>query len=251
MLKPYGAPKIILLSLVAVGTLIFVALSIFGKALHDSIMGESSLIEVFTALGYLGGFLTALYYAFKLPKVARYTLFTFLWAALCFVFFGEETSWLQHFLGYSTPASIEGRNLQGEFNFHNLEGFMTTEGKGSVHSVVSDGGLDLRGLLSGQNLFRLGFLSYFVLLPLLIHSLIRLNVLDYHKVKASFPLPSLDFVAAVVFVIGLSIVAYIANPNARTEMTEVREMFYALFIFFYVYAYMPRSRKGVEPQTAA
>lgn len=243
-------PKIILLSLVATGTLIFVALSIFGEALHNGIMGESSIIEVFTALGYFGGLLTALYYIFKLPRAAKYTFFTFLWAALCFVFFGEETSWLQHLFGYSTPASIESRNLQGEFNLHNLEGFMTTRETGSVHSAFADGGLDFRGLLSGQNLFRLGFLSYFVLLPLLIHGLVRLNVFNYHKVKAFFPLPSLDLIGAIVLVIGLSLVAYVASPNARTEMTEVREMFYALFMFFYVYAYMPRPSR-VESQTAA
>ena len=251
MFKLSYTPRIILLVLVAIGTLIFVALSIFGETLHNGIMGENSIIEVFTALGYLGGLLTALYYIFKLPKATKYTLFTFLWAALCFVFFGEETSWLQHLLGYSTPTSIEGRNLQGEFNLHNLEGFMTTRGTGSVHDAIAEGGFNFRGLLSGQNLFRLGFLSYFVLLPLLIHSLIRLNVLDYRKVKASFPLPSLDFVGAIVFVIGLSLVAYIASPSARTEMTEVREMFYALFMFFYVYAYMPRSNRGAERQVTA
>ena len=33
---------------------------------------------------------------------------------------GEETSWGQHWLGFSTPADLKSVNLQGEANMHNL-----------------------------------------------------------------------------------------------------------------------------------
>ena len=243
MLRRTRLPEIILLSLVSLGTLAFIIFAIFGDAFYSSVIGEDSVAEVLTALGYFGGFLTALYYLVKLPKAAKYTLFAALWATLCFVFFGEETSWLQHYLGYETPASVSSKNLQGEFNFHNLEGFMATASTGSVHQTLTSGEFDVRGLIKGQNLFRLGFLSYFVLLPLLIHGLIRLGVLTHRKVSAFCPLPKLNLVAGISFVIGISVVAYVLSPEARREITEVREMFYALFILFYVYAYLPRSSR--------
>ena len=240
MLRRNHLSKILLFSIVSLGTFVFTTFLIVGAAPVVRFLGENSVIELATALGYLGGFVAALYALFKLPRAAKYPLFALLWAVLCFVFFGEETSWLQHIIGYGTPASIEGRNLQGEFNFHNLEGFMTTNTTGGFHELVTNGNFNIRGLLSGQNLFRLGFFSYFIFLPLLLHGFIRLNVLDYRKVTAYFPLPRLSFVAAVSFVIGLSLVVYVVGPDARQGITEVRELFYALFILFYIYAYLPR-----------
>ena len=224
----------VILALIALfGALLFVTLALFGNVLSVKIIGESSPFENATAAAYLLGALLALYTLTK-RRAAKYTLVTLLWAALCVVFFGEETSWLQHLIGYSTPASIAEKNLQGEFNFHNLEGFMTTAGAGSFHESVSGGAFNWRGLLSGQNLFRLGFLSYFVMLPLAIYALIFVCKLDRRRVVAAFPLPSLAFVVTVCFVIGVSVVAYFVSPDMRKEISEVRETFYALFIFLYV-----------------
>jgi hypothetical protein len=48
----------------------------------------------------------------------------FLLFGLLFLFAcGEEISWGQRILNFSTPESVEGANMQGEFNIHNLEFF--------------------------------------------------------------------------------------------------------------------------------
>ncbi len=46
-----------------------------------------------------------------------------LFALAAFWLAGEELSWGQHFLGFQTPEELRARNLQGEFNLHNLESF--------------------------------------------------------------------------------------------------------------------------------
>jgi len=35
-------------------------------------------------------------------------------------FFGEETSYLQHYIGFSTPEAYAVLNAQNELNIHNL-----------------------------------------------------------------------------------------------------------------------------------
>ena len=41
-------------------------------------------------------------------------------ALMCFGFAGEEVSWGQHWLGWSSPEYFAEYNRQGETNFHNL-----------------------------------------------------------------------------------------------------------------------------------
>ncbi len=43
------------------------------------------------------------------------------WAALMFVFVGEEISWGQRIFGFDTPESLQETNVQNEFNLHNLD----------------------------------------------------------------------------------------------------------------------------------
>jgi hypothetical protein len=122
---------------------------------------EDGIIENITALFYLFGFITGLYVIFKYKP--KRLLLPILWTVLCLIFLGEETSWFQRFLNYSVPA-VENVNAQSEFNFHNLAIF-----KGD--DLFVDGKLSKQGILnflkSTQNIFRLGFFSYFVAIPLL------------------------------------------------------------------------------------
>lgn len=53
---------------------------------------------------------------------------TWAWAALMFVFCGEEISWGQHWLGFGTPEVLAAHNRQREFNIHNLEVLEYTAG---------------------------------------------------------------------------------------------------------------------------
>ncbi len=60
--------------------------------------------------------------------------------ALALLFIGlEEISWGQTFLRVDSPFKIEGRNVQGEFNFHNLSGL---HGRSEIlHVAFGVGGL--------------------------------------------------------------------------------------------------------------
>jgi hypothetical protein len=61
------------------------------------------------------------------PRPGRAVLVLKVWFILfaigCFYFAGEEASWGQHALGFTPPAAIAERNLQGEFNLHNTKGW--------------------------------------------------------------------------------------------------------------------------------
>src|SRR5690606_29576334 len=81
---------------------------------------------------------------------------------LAIVCAGEETSWLQHELGYATPEIVADANVQGEFNLHNLRGLQG----GALFEEPGEERPWL-GLLGSQNLFQLGFATYFLVLPLL------------------------------------------------------------------------------------
>ena len=50
------------------------------------------------------------------------------WAGLAFVCAGEEISWGQRLLGFDAPQGLQDKNLQQEFNLHNLEAFFSVGG---------------------------------------------------------------------------------------------------------------------------
>ncbi len=122
-------------------------------------MGEIGPLELLTALMYL---VAVVFGAMGARLAVGLSRFHFsLWTLLCFVFFGEETSWLQHYLGYRTPAGVEVVNNQGEFNFHNLK--IWTSDK-SLIAWLKEGGSFSIGL---QHVFNAGFVSYFAGIPIL------------------------------------------------------------------------------------
>jgi len=51
----------------------------------------------------------------------RFYFFAMAWAALMFVFMGEEVSWGQRIFDFDTPEGVKKANLQKEMNIHNLE----------------------------------------------------------------------------------------------------------------------------------
>ena len=170
----------------------------------------------------------------------RYTRFAWLWLFLCFLFWGEETSWLQHQLGYSVPL-VEKHNQQNEFNLHNLK---LLHGKKMINT---DGKIqfDPRKLLSAQSLFRLGFFSYFLLLPLIL----KLPRLKSLADKIGFPhIPGLMVICIWAPIVLSFAYAIRAEPIYRAGLAETREMVYALFICLYTYyfAFKGNVGKGVD-----
>ena len=91
-------------------------------ALHE-MCREDGPIEWATALGFLAaaaGFARASAVARHSPSPAPSRLLLIVGAIASAVFFGEELSWGQRLLGFSTPEAVRSVNLQGEFNVHNV-----------------------------------------------------------------------------------------------------------------------------------
>ncbi len=158
------------------------------------------------------------------------------WAVLCFMFFGEETSWLQRVFDYSVPA-IEQANGQREFNFHNLKLF------GSGRLLNKDGSLslDISAFMNSQNLFRLGFFIYFLALPAL--SVFRpLGQLLKRIGYVALPLQLLAVVWP--FIILTFVFSAVNVEPMKFYLAEVRETVYAATIFIYCLTICAAGRAG-------
>ena len=149
----------------------------------------------------------------RLARGQRPRLLLVFWAVATFVFLGEEVSWFQRVLGVDTPEAISELNTQGEFNFHNLGGLQGTS----------------------QWVFQLGFLFYFLLLPLLtVSSRVRA-----WTSKVGYTAPHWAFLAMVWIVIGATYVLQaLGAPEARQVTSESRETFFAFTVLAYAYLYL-------------
>ena len=83
---------------------------------------ESGLIENGTALILIPATIFAAVLALRLYRRlgAPYLVWFASVALVCFGFAGEEISWGQHWLGWSSPEYFAEYNRQGETNLHNL-----------------------------------------------------------------------------------------------------------------------------------
>jgi len=79
---------------------------------------------------------------------------------VCIVAAGEEMSWGQRIFNFQTPDFIARANRQSEFNLHNL---FVLSGGSSWRYFFKTGQFDWRQIFDAQNLFRIGFLTFFFL----------------------------------------------------------------------------------------
>jgi hypothetical protein len=150
------------------------------------------------------------------------------WMILTFVFLGEEASWFQRVLGFATPDAIGEVNYQNEFNVHNLEALQV-------------------GALNPQNLFRAGFITYFLILPLLM-SFGRIRAIG---TRLGYVAPGVPFLLMIWIVMGVSVVLSVAGPDsARRAVVETQEAFQAFVILSYVYFYLGPVDRRQEPGAA-
>jgi hypothetical protein len=191
--------------------------------------GELGFVENASAIAYVVGVFFAIAAARRASGYAR--AHWVMWAVFCVLFFGEETSWMQHWIGYATPESVRAINVQSEFNLHNLKIVSPEDrvfsGRGAVFSW--------RHLLSAQHVFNLGFIAYFLALPLLARTR---RVRDLMR-RFGVPRIGMRFVAAVWVPIAVSIALTIAERGAESEkslIAETREMFFALAIMWFIAA---------------
>ena len=207
-------------------SILFIAFST--EAFAHEITDEDGIIENLSALFYLTGFIVGLVTIFKTKKM----LLPIAWTLMCFVFLGEETSWFQRILNYSV-ASVENVNSQNEFNLHNLSIF-----KGD--SLFVDGKISKEGVInflkSSQNIYRIFFFGYFLILPILMTLFKRLG---RFVTKLGYIKPSWTYIAIFSLIFGLSFfLAIYSSLDKKMALAETREMLYAFFIFMYLWMYV-------------
>ena len=192
-----------------------------------SITREDGLIENLTAVFYM----IALIFSFISIFKGKPIFLPLTWAILCFIFLGEETSWFQRVFDFSVPT-VENINAQNEFNLHNLKIF---EG-----GSLLDNPITLKTFVNSQNLFRMGFFGYFILLPLITSWENIKNIflkLGYHKPSNAFTLALF-----LIFFLSFSLAIHAQKINLRSSLSEIREMLYAFFIMAYTIYYIWMNR---------
>jgi len=125
-----------------------------GDAMIEKLGREDGFFEDLTAVFFLAGSIVLLLAFFR--KKNWFVLFL---AVVLFVGMGEEISWGQRLIGFSTPKAFEKANVQGEFNLHNLEAV-------NARTFDRQDRLGWSRLLSINFLYKLFWFGYGILLPL-------------------------------------------------------------------------------------
>ena len=164
----------------------------------------------------------------------------FLLLALLFVFLcGEEISWGQRILGFDTPENIKERNMQDEFNLHNLDIFNLRD-----HNTERKTGI--AAYLTAKKIFIYIFVFYLFILPLLnkysepVRQLIK---------RFYLPVPIIEL--GVLFILNVILFKAFKLIVNREELildglAEIEEFNFAVILFlipFIWYGWPSRSSK--------
>ena len=116
-------------------------------------------------------------------------------------------SWLQRPFGFSVPA-VERINAQGEFNLHNIlqKGYWT-----------GDDGFDPFALPHSQNLFRVGFVGFFLIVPLLVS---KGKGVRAFASRIGYVRPSNAFLLGIWSVVAVSVVLTITSPTTASATSN-------------------------------
>ncbi len=226
-------PKFWAVGLFFVSTVILVTLFLLPPETSEYWTREAGPIEDFGAVAFLAGAVAAIATASQSQGLTRMNFI--LWAALALIFFGEETSYLQHWLGYATPAWMEDMNAQGEVNLHNLNPLQGG-------SLMEDG-ISIETLLTAQNLFRIGFVAYFLVLP--IAYFLSTHVRSLIK-RLSIPVAGKNLLTAAWIPILLSISLIFAGGEP-SPLAETRETIYGTTIGIFLITQWWENRKVRRP----
>lgn len=187
------------------------------EPLANALMGEQGAIERGTAALFVVAAIGFGWVGYQTRGWLRaHALF---WALLAIFCAGEETSWLQHEVGYATPAAIAEANAQGEFNLHNLRGL---HGGKILEAETTSPALSLLG---AQNLFQIGFLAYFLGLPAAV-LLPRVRALVQR-----YRVPYLSWSAVLVVWLPIATaiaLAFLSSGLTKSLLAETREFHYAV-----------------------
>jgi hypothetical protein len=206
----------------------FIFMGVADTALLQHLTMEDGFIEDISALFWLAGLIIGIRYLLKRRTARRTVIIVFCF--VCLVCLGEEISWGQRILHIRTPAFIADMNEQAELNIHNLK--YLSQGA-DLRNRLKIGALDWRLLASAENLFRLGFAFYFMVLPFI--SWTRKG--EYLLSKIGYYRPKLYFsiIIWLVMIISCLVGLFCTRETYARPASETQEMCFALFVAIYLY----------------
>lgn len=182
--------------------------------------GELGLIELATPLLAFGGAVVGGMLFRELLQEGRSKLLA--WVGLhilaCIYFAGEELSWGQHLLGWSTPEGIAALNDQGETNLHNMSSWLDQKPRLLLELWVLIGGVivPLCGLRAARRLSpNVTFSWIWPTLDCLPTALLAILVRLPERLKDVFDIASLPY---------------------EIRYSEPQEYYFALFLLLYLAA---------------
>lgn len=195
---------------------------------------EDNIVEDVTAAFF---FVAAIIFlrAFLLQR----NFFLLLLFIIFFIGAGEEISWGQRILGFTTPALIAENNVQGELTLHNMELFSGSDLDGEHKTGVAR-------LLEINFLYKLFWLGYGVLLPIAVLFVRPISTLVQ---KINVPVPPLAigiffFINWCIFRISLSyLLTPVEGDLEAYQIGEVREGCSA-FIFMILALYFLNTNRA-------
>jgi len=190
---------------------------------------EDGVVEYLSAAFWIIGILFAM--GIILNRKYKKKIIAFVFLSVCFISLGEEISWGQRIFNIETPDFIATANRQSELNFHNLNGL---SGDSSWRNFFKTGEFNYHNLTDATNLFRIGFIIFFFLFPLISNTKYGakiLSIVDYYKPENYFTILLLLF---IVFTFLITIGKNAPYPHS---IQEIREMSYALFIGMYLFKF--------------
>lgn len=161
---------------------------------------------------------------------------------------GEEISWGQRILGFSTPETIKDINIQNEFNVHNLELFNSLDSQHHPKKGISR-------LLEINFLFRLFTLFWGIVLPLCVY---HVNWIRYVASKLKLPIPpvSIGIFFLLNWLVYWIIHSFFLSPNnesgyleSANEIFECAAAFIILILCFYFFSTRKTIRLGNDIKT--
>jgi len=203
--------------------LVFAGVASAPKSTYWWLAGELGGVENATAIAYVAGMVIAIRLALRTQGWVR--IHWWMWAVFSFLFFGEETSWMQHWLGFATPDTLKAHNAQSEFNLHNLDVFSANTQIFTAQGVS----ISWKALLNSTLLFEIGFTVYFLLLPCATY------LPAIRDLARRFGVPQLGrrFVLMVWLPLVVNVWLTIASrgdPEVKALVAESRELYFAVAI---------------------
>ena len=164
-------------------------------------------------------------------------IFFLLLGLLFFVLLGEEISWGQRIFGFETPESIEARNVQDEFNIHNLEFFHLK----NEEKVQKTG---IQAMFTAKKMFVYVFIIYLFIIPLCVKFIEPIKNLTK---RFYLPVPVIGL--GILFILDVLLFkAFKPFSDGTTGMlrglAEVEEFNFALILFMlpFIWLGMPTKK---------